>query len=254
MALIQCPECGKDVSDKVKACPHCGYPMEAASQQPNTPQPVEVTAINLSPKDLGKTKKIVIGVVAVLCVVLAIVIGLFVNKANAEKQAALDALNARNAYIDNLGSIREAMIMGAIDAEKVCILTHDVWYNTIHKEYSSDTAPYTRDENGSYHDDFNDSISALYADEEIKSTVSGIKSNRDSVDELMKQLQNPTDEFSACYATLDSMYDAYCGLTNLAASPTGSLSSYTETYRSFDGDFARYYEKLATQIPEKQEQ
>ena len=95
---------------------------------------------------------------------------------------------------------------------------------------------------------------SLYADEEIKSTVSDIKSNRDSVDELMKQLQNPTDEFSACYATLDSMYDAYCGLTNLATSPTGSLSSYTESYRSFDGDFAMYFEKLATQIPEKQEQ
>lgn len=254
MALIQCPECGKEVSDKVKACPHCGYPMEETSQQSNTPQPVEVTAINLSSKDPGKTKKIVIGIVAAICVALIVVIGVFVNKAHTERQAALDALNARNAYIDNLVSIREVMIMGAMDAEEICILTHDVWYNTIYEEYSFDTAPYTRDENGSYHDDFNDSISALYADEEIKSTVSDIKSNRDSVDELMKQLQNPTDEFSACYATLDSMYDAYCGLTNLATSPTGSLSSYTESYRSFDGDFAMYFEKLATQIPEKQEQ
>ena len=90
MALIQCPECGKEVSDKVKACPHCGYPMEETSQQSNTPQPVEVTAINLSSKDPGKTKRIVIGIVAALCVVLAVVIVVFVNKANAKKQAALD--------------------------------------------------------------------------------------------------------------------------------------------------------------------
>lgn len=27
MALIQCPECGKEVSDKAKACIHCGYPL-----------------------------------------------------------------------------------------------------------------------------------------------------------------------------------------------------------------------------------
>ena len=27
MALIKCPECGKDVSDKAKACPKCGYPI-----------------------------------------------------------------------------------------------------------------------------------------------------------------------------------------------------------------------------------
>ena len=28
MALIQCPECGKEVSDKAGKCPHCGYPLE----------------------------------------------------------------------------------------------------------------------------------------------------------------------------------------------------------------------------------
>lgn len=29
MALIKCPECGKEVSDKAKSCIHCGYPLEA---------------------------------------------------------------------------------------------------------------------------------------------------------------------------------------------------------------------------------
>lgn len=27
MALIKCPECGKEVSDKAAACIHCGYPL-----------------------------------------------------------------------------------------------------------------------------------------------------------------------------------------------------------------------------------
>lgn len=27
MALIACPECGKEVSDKAKMCPNCGYPI-----------------------------------------------------------------------------------------------------------------------------------------------------------------------------------------------------------------------------------
>ncbi|WP_083250441.1 zinc-ribbon domain-containing protein [Synergistes jonesii] len=27
MALIKCSECGKEISDKASACPHCGYPM-----------------------------------------------------------------------------------------------------------------------------------------------------------------------------------------------------------------------------------
>ena len=25
MALIKCPECGKEISDTVKKCPNCGY-------------------------------------------------------------------------------------------------------------------------------------------------------------------------------------------------------------------------------------
>jgi hypothetical protein len=28
MALINCPECGKDVSDSAKSCPHCGYELK----------------------------------------------------------------------------------------------------------------------------------------------------------------------------------------------------------------------------------
>lgn len=27
MALINCPECGREISDRVTACPHCGYPL-----------------------------------------------------------------------------------------------------------------------------------------------------------------------------------------------------------------------------------
>lgn len=31
MALIKCPECGKEVSDKAIACIHCGYPLDVAN-------------------------------------------------------------------------------------------------------------------------------------------------------------------------------------------------------------------------------
>lgn len=27
MALISCPECGKQVSDRADSCPNCGYPI-----------------------------------------------------------------------------------------------------------------------------------------------------------------------------------------------------------------------------------
>ena len=46
MALIQCPECGKQVSGEAKSCPECGYPVaekvaqKAAEQGGGVPQSV----------------------------------------------------------------------------------------------------------------------------------------------------------------------------------------------------------------------
>lgn len=50
MALIRCPECDKEISDKAGACPHCGYPPLAADNKakalgPRQPAPEqEITA------------------------------------------------------------------------------------------------------------------------------------------------------------------------------------------------------------------
>ncbi len=39
MALISCPECGKEISDAARACPHCGYAIREvpANQVRRTP-------------------------------------------------------------------------------------------------------------------------------------------------------------------------------------------------------------------------
>ncbi len=43
MALIKCPECGKEISDKAPACIHCGYPLQ---EQP----PMISSAVSTSKK------------------------------------------------------------------------------------------------------------------------------------------------------------------------------------------------------------
>ncbi|RII26755.1 MAG: hypothetical protein CXR31_10130 [Geobacter sp.] len=39
MALINCPECSREISDKANACPHCGYPI-AKYAEPSLPETV----------------------------------------------------------------------------------------------------------------------------------------------------------------------------------------------------------------------
>ena len=35
MALINCPECNNQISDKAKCCPHCGFPIDNISKKEN---------------------------------------------------------------------------------------------------------------------------------------------------------------------------------------------------------------------------
>jgi hypothetical protein len=43
MALIKCPECSGDISDKAAACPHCGYPIGRTAQGAGPVQVIEKT-------------------------------------------------------------------------------------------------------------------------------------------------------------------------------------------------------------------
>ena len=72
MALIKCPECGKEISDKASSCPNCGCPIEVQktevanniSEQPITGQ---------SPKKLNKKIipiAVILVVVAIICAVI----------------------------------------------------------------------------------------------------------------------------------------------------------------------------------------
>ena len=33
MALIKCPECGKEISDQAANCPNCGFPVNKSDSQ-----------------------------------------------------------------------------------------------------------------------------------------------------------------------------------------------------------------------------
>lgn len=44
MALIECPECGRKVSDQAVACPSCAFPITAATDNPADAQTIEKTS------------------------------------------------------------------------------------------------------------------------------------------------------------------------------------------------------------------
>lgn len=54
MALIKCPECGKEISDASTACIHCGYPI---SKNPDVQKKVKSNIENKEKKRLNRRLK-----------------------------------------------------------------------------------------------------------------------------------------------------------------------------------------------------
>lgn len=51
MALINCPECRKQISNQASACPHCGYPINGVGANTNTsPAMLKFTSADRSAK------------------------------------------------------------------------------------------------------------------------------------------------------------------------------------------------------------
>ena len=277
MALIKCPECGKEISDKAKKCihcgkvfiegkkgnddikcdecgailtetdeicPNCGCPVEKKrNTEESKVQQVEVASIKMT----TKTKKIIISILIVIILFVGSGIGYKIYKDNKEQQVYKASYNE---YIDNLVQVQILMLYGGSDAESLCNLTLRVWGNAISKDSDSETDKYTKNKNGSWND-FNTALANLYADSSTIKTVSDIESNQTSVKDLIKTLQNPPEGLDKCYDTVSDLYEAYKILTDLAINPSGSYRDFGTKKSDAVSDFMSAYEKLDNQIPEK---
>lgn len=240
----KCLECGTILADDVTECPNCGCPVEKIEKI----QKVEVQNVKIS----KKTKKaIVVGLITVAVLLVAGVSTFFYFKITNEKNAEAKAIEEYNKYIDNVETVRSKMLSSGADCEYVAGMIHDVWYNTIYKKSNSKTNKYTQNKFGSYHSDFNDSIAALMSDSSFKSKMTTIKNDKDSIDNMMKKLQNPPEGLQNCYNAVSDLYNCYSSFVSLATNPSGNLSSYTSSYNSTDSDFINKFDTLKTKIPEK---
>lgn len=71
MALINCPECNKEISDTARSCPHCGYKMKM-----------------MNPEKIAKYKRITS---ILICIgIITAVIGLGWSISTADKRLALE--------------------------------------------------------------------------------------------------------------------------------------------------------------------
>ena len=114
MALIKCPECGKEFSDKATACPNCGCPVEKIK---SVPQAKENDQLIFKEKHTCNKK------IVVFCIVLAIaatVVVIFATSNNRKYNQAIAYMEDEN-YQDaqeiftELGTYKDS-----VDQKKKC--------------------------------------------------------------------------------------------------------------------------------------
>lgn len=234
MALIYCPECGKEISDKSNTCPQCGYPLQNQQEQPHA---VEVVGFKTKLSSSKLKNYFFIAGIVIIFVTIVLISSKYFSKQK---------------YLENLQATSYTMYLGASEAESLCNLTAEVWYNSIYKNSDTATDKYTRNNygKGSFFDDFNFAISKLFQDKATKERMETISASQTAASLMMKDLQNPPKEYTQCYDTITELYSAFQGLTDLALNPKGNYSSFSSSKNEYVDDFIKYYEKLKTQMPD----
>ena len=78
MALINCPECGREISDKAASCPHCGVPITAqVEQSPESTHGFRETQLGDVKKGSGSIFAILFGLMIMCAGFVCIMVGEF---------------------------------------------------------------------------------------------------------------------------------------------------------------------------------
>ena len=282
MALIFCPECKRQISDRAVACPHCGFPMGSGSLLDDNVEPLadQVPSGDLVCKgEAPRSRKRWRGAFAAILifVIISVAAGAALliavrRHAAAEEKAIQESIEqelaiqesikkeqeereqerkkARAEYISNLEGFAEYIAVGAACSEWICRLTSSVWYDTLFKVSDEETIAYTQT-NGVFHGDFNESLSKLYGSEDVKTLTSAMIQNKERITTLYKKLLNPEPEFKECFEALDKAYAAYSDLTVFSLAPAGSYLTYVEESEELLEEFMSLYDRFNMLIPEK---
>lgn len=110
MALINCPECGREISEMAKSCPHCGCPIQKPTENKESSSKPKKTHNsenrNEKPKKKGSCLKIILIVLAALMVLIVLIgiIGGEEDKPVAEKTGVMEQESEQTAEEESSNS------------------------------------------------------------------------------------------------------------------------------------------------------
>ena len=231
MAMIQCPQCEKQISDQAEVCVHCGYKLkkelyyckecggileETDKICPHCGCPLE-EKVN---KDTRKKKKKHI-LRYILLTIFVLVIGFFgYTGYQAYKW------NSYFEIVDEMREVRNSTV-DAVNQSKNLLMK--VWYNSIGKISDSETDRFTSP-NGYFVEDFNEALNLLYEDEEFSKNLSLIEEKQNELRKLEKQLPEPPKEYEEYHEDTIKLMDGWIEISMNILSPNKSYLEMNDVF------------------------
>lgn len=283
MALVNCPKCGGEISDKAKTCVHCGA--EVGGPTPQPPQDAAEESAEASSKEPEPKKTCAecgaeLESDASVCMncgcpvesevsadqpvkkedekkesffkkhkVPVIIVGVLALVALVIILVLVGMGNAaaakHQAYVDNLNKVYSEMLSGASESEKMGGEVHDIWYSAIWKDDETWDSSIEK-----YHsDDFNAALKKYFNDTETLKKEVSIASHTSAIDEAMKEMQDPPDDLKNACDAMNDAYKEYKTLSELATNPTGNLTTFTSQFNQADTNVASELSAFKNKIP-----
>ncbi len=252
MALIKCPNCSKEISDKAKVCVGCGYQLigdlNTEKRMINCPEcgtasdgiaevcsncgyPLNLLETNEKQKSKSIFKKKWVWISAICFVFLMSIIWLVSNNTRTD-----------NYNIDICTAVDEIMVVYA-DAENIGNQICSVWNNAIWDKNNENTAKYT-----STAKDFNEALSNLFADEEFTGKITAVRNKQSGIDTYLGKLKNPPEKFEDAYDEFKELYYAYSDYVDFVFYCKGSYNTYTEDMAKKSSALMESYREIKVEL------
>ena len=233
MALIKCPECNKEISDKAKVCPNCGVEIkkekiqicdECGTENSNSKICTKCGAPLRKVKKLNTRTKTIIGILLVIITIIVMLLGFNLHKKKVEN-------DYKALLIKTVSKINKQGIM----ADYFCYEIADIWHDSIWSKYDVD---------------FNDEIDDYLSDN--STSINKLTTTKNEIAEYMKDLKNvPSNkEYEEAYKEVLELYSLYSSLVDMATDPSGNYNQYTSKKEDTWKDFQETYNRIKILVPE----
>lgn len=209
MALINCPECNKEISDKVISCPNCGFPVTSNKKT------------SLLDK-LGISKKSMVILLLIIIITISTAIFMFISNSNKEKNKL---------FKDTMYTINTA----SSNTIAACDIILAVWSDPVGDFNSVFRYMFSGDiKNHSWSGLGMDSLGFSYyswgsLSEEMntfKERLDDLEDEKKNVDSMIEEIKKINGSEKEANAIVD-YYNSYLKSYNAATDPSGNQLNYS---------------------------